>query len=268
MTDRISRGAFVAFAFLTAWLVPMAAHAETPIVEPAGQELAENLGGRPTWIAILITITWGLTRLIKDPSVPINIPPRWRPALALGLAMLVGGLEAIARAGLTWPAFAEGLQSGFIAGSGAIVVQELVVRWMLGGKTEPGSPPAVPPSASGLLAFVLVLALGSTACGPSAIVRGTDVANAAAKTINSTEPILTKRCTEGMKAVKTEADFAQLDAFCMPAFSSWEALRLAHVGLQAALTVAASGDMSKLPGAIVAVTTASVKLVTQIGGAK
>lgn len=86
----------------------------------------------------------------------ISVPPRIRPLVALGLALLAGGLEAMVRGGLTWQAFSEGLQNGFMAAGGAVyLIQEVFVRGILNGKTEP------PPSAV-LLAVLFFAGCGNT----------------------------------------------------------------------------------------------------------
>lgn len=266
------------WAFVIATCTPVVAlAAETPIVDPAARELAPNLATRGSWIALLAVLCWAAMRFIKDPRLPIPVPAqRWRPLIVLGLALAAGAIEGLVRSATPEGLF-EGLQNGFMAAGGSIfLLQEVIVRSIMGGRTEPptvappsstaDSAPKSPPPMPGAARVMMIAALlFVTACTERDIIRGTEVANMAAKQINAAEPVLTKKCTEGMRAVKNETEFQKLDAFCTPAFATWEALRISHIGLQTALTLAASGDLSKIPGAILAVTAASVRLAKTVG---
>ncbi len=149
-----------AWAFVLAACTPILAYAETPVVDDAGRELGENLSGRPLWITVLAGVVWLLVRFAKDPATPGIVPPRWRPLLALALALVIGGLESIVRSGLTWPAFMEGLQNGFMAAGGAVfLLQEVFIRGLLGGKTEP--PPGPAPSAKTGTGAVTTIFMGA-----------------------------------------------------------------------------------------------------------
>lgn len=281
--------AFVWIAFSVTLLVPSGAHAAEHVDMFGGAgSLAEFWGPAGLGIHLLI-------RFLKDPRVAERIgrliPKTWGPpVVAIVLGQAAAGL-LMWRTGVDWRV---AVMAGVFAGGEAILVHVLAIDVVRKGaevawpKDEPTpEPPKNPPPGSGLrdaptptvevaggplpplarsmLCFAFVFAL---ACSPSDIVRGTTVANFAARQINAAEPVLTKKCTAGMDKVKTAEAFDKLEAWCDPAFGTWESARLAHVGLEAALQLAASGDVARLPGAIIAMTGAGLKLAQTMGALK
>lgn len=98
------------------------------------------------WIPLAALLVGLLVRLSKS-DVPIpgwNIPAKYRPALALGLGMVGGVLDAIV-AGKPWKvAVAEGL----FAASLAILGHTIGIEALRGGR-EIGGPPKDPPAGGG-----------------------------------------------------------------------------------------------------------------------
>lgn len=75
-----------------------------------------------------------VVRLLKSDTVlPINIPPKYRLWLALGLGVVAGVLDKAAQ-GIDWPTAIVG---GLVAGGMAVIGHDGIVESLRGGKEIP-----------------------------------------------------------------------------------------------------------------------------------
>lgn len=126
-------------------------------------EISQNVQTHYGWIGLIGLLIGLIVRIVKDPKIPIPLPPRARPVLALVLGVVMGALESIA-GGRSWQ---DALYSGAMAGIVAILVHVFGIESVMGGKEvplpflalgrpAPGSTPKPPPLPC-LVAFGLVL---------------------------------------------------------------------------------------------------------------
>jgi hypothetical protein len=106
------------------------------------------------WIPLSALVVWMVVRLLKsDTKIPVDIPPRWRPVLAVVLGVAASSLDKIAEGGDWRKVAPEGLAVGVIA----ILVQVFGVDVLRGGKdvAVPKAlskyPPPPPPGTPGVL---------------------------------------------------------------------------------------------------------------------
>jgi hypothetical protein len=86
------------------------------------------------WVAVSAIVIGFAVRLIKsDTKIPINIPPRARIWLALGLGVLAGVLEKVAT-GATWT---KALADGLVAALLAVTSHEAIIASLRSGKELP-----------------------------------------------------------------------------------------------------------------------------------
>lgn len=269
----MNRVILTAWAFVVATCTPvMALAAEVPIVDDAGREMGENVATRPVWLTALILLTWLAVKAWKHPALPGWISPRWRPVAAFGIAILGGVTESLIRSRSS-DAFFEGLQNGILAGFGAIGLQELGMRSLANGKGDAGGPkpepPTTPPPTIATMALLCLALMGCA--GTSPLVAGAEAHKHATKTVDAAAPILREKCVEPMqRAAALEDATARRDAAvkvatrCDVPVASYEQARTAVVVLGAALTAAATGDLSRLPAAVASAGEAAVKLAMAI----
>ena len=114
-----------------------------------------DLAMQHKWIALSALLIGFVIRLLKsDTKLPVDIPPRYRVWVALGLGIAAGVLDNVAN-GTPWKtAIIGGLSAAMVAitGHGAIVGslrggKEFVVPGMMkpGVPPGPGKPPSMPP---------------------------------------------------------------------------------------------------------------------------
>jgi membrane associated rhomboid family serine protease len=72
----------------------------------------------------------GAVRVIKSDRIPINVPPAWRPVLAVALGLIGGGFAAAA----TGTPAKEAILGGLGAGAVAIVGHVIGVEWLRNGR--------------------------------------------------------------------------------------------------------------------------------------
>lgn len=132
------------------------------------------------WPIVAAFVVGAIVRLVKSDKVPVNVPSRWRPLLALALGVLSGAAEAVI-AGTQWPdALLGGVISALVASGG----HEVIIEAIRGGR-EVGAPPAPP------AAMVLLLVLAPTLHGCGASMKDAAAALNAANTIaTAAEPCL------------------------------------------------------------------------------
>jgi len=106
------------------------------------------------WMAVAALVVFSLVRLMKpDTKLPINIPSRWRPVIAVVLGEASMAIYQAAIGGLTWK---QGLAGGAIVGVGAIMAHVFGVDVLGKGKDVPlpkalsiRPPPPPPPPPAG-----------------------------------------------------------------------------------------------------------------------
>lgn len=106
-------------------------------------------------VAIAAVTVWALIAIVKRPEVPIPLPPRARPFLALGLGQVYGVLEAVV-GGMAWR---SALLRGLVVACAAIAAHEIASK-----AKGPTDPPSVPPVV--MSSLVLAMALLLTSCTP------------------------------------------------------------------------------------------------------
>lgn len=125
------------------------------------QELLQQIIARK-WVAVAAIVIGIIVRLLKsDTKIPIDIPPRLRPWLAIGLGAAAGALDKLTNVDkVTWTtALLEGVTAAVVAiVSHTLVIQsardgkELNVPGLIKENTPPGpgAPPTLPPKGSDL----------------------------------------------------------------------------------------------------------------------
>lgn len=82
------------------------------------------------WVPLLTLLVGLVVRLLKaDTRLPITIPPRVRPWLAIALGLAAGVLERVAT-GVSW---SRAVLDGLVAGLLPMLGHDLVVEWMRAG---------------------------------------------------------------------------------------------------------------------------------------
>lgn len=118
-------------------------------------KLAKMLAEKHPWPVVALFAIGLLIRLMKsDTTIPIDIPPRYRIWVALGLGLVSAVLERLV---LKTP-MGEALAGGFASWIGAVMTQNVVIDSLRGGKEivipglikpgvppGPGKPPSIPP---------------------------------------------------------------------------------------------------------------------------
>jgi hypothetical protein len=166
-----------------------------------------------------------LVRVVKDERIPIPITPRWRPALAVGLGVLVVLSEALL-SGASW---AEAGEVGAGAAVGAILLHVFGIEVLRGGKELPipglanrNGPPAPP---AGLAMFALVLLLSGCAelAKPARqIDRGIEILTV---DVPQSEPAALKLQKRALVSCKDEACVSEVEAEGKPLFDMYEGVR-------------------------------------------
>ena len=111
------------------------------------------------WPIVAAVVIGGLVRMVKSDAIPINVPARWRPVLALGLGLASGACDAIIR-GTSWQeALGMGLLSSFVAMGG----HDVLIHAMRDGE-EVSAPKA---GGGALVLIVAVLSAALSGCGAS-----------------------------------------------------------------------------------------------------
>ena len=86
------------------------------------------------WIAVSAVVIGAIVRLSKeDTIVPIDVPAKWRPLLAIALGQISAVLEHLA-AGAPWGA---AIVDGILASVVAILGHEWIVERLLGDRAMP-----------------------------------------------------------------------------------------------------------------------------------
>jgi len=89
-----------------------------------------QLANENKWWAVAALAIGFAIRALKSDRVPFDIPPKWRPWLAMALGMAAGVVDKI-EAGAPWK---NALTGGFVAGLAAISGHQLFVESVRGGR--------------------------------------------------------------------------------------------------------------------------------------
>jgi hypothetical protein len=255
-------------------------------MDPISDTIQES-ASRGGYAAIAALIVWASIAVIKRDDVPIPLPPRYRPLLALALGQVYAVLETVV-GGMPWGA---AVVRGLVVAAGAIAVHEVGSK--VRAPAEAVKPPSVPPPMPPLLLLCLALAgcVPLLGCGSPlrALIVTTDAAAVAGE---AARPILREACTEpaealvrrldaadragnvdAARAVRVEA--AALAEHCDPAAAGLALLLRLHAAARAAIVAyhATGGPPPGLAGIVVSLAQASMDLGLAIskvgkGGAK
>lgn len=123
------------------------------------------------WPIVAAVVIGGLVRMVKSDAIPITVPARWRPVLALGLGLASGACDAIIR-GTDWhEALGMGLLSSFVAMGG----HDVLIEALRGGAEV--SAPKAGGGALALIVAVLSAALSGCAGGLQDAANALNAAN-------------------------------------------------------------------------------------------
>jgi hypothetical protein len=241
------------------------------------------------WPMVAAALIWMVVRALKSERIPLDVPARARPWVALGLGVIAGACESV----LGGVPLGDALLAGLGAGLAASGLHESLVESLRHGR-EPLSipPPALvdapresrrppprsdddddmpkaPPKIVTLSIVVLWVAAcsGIAGCGMSPVSSAIVVANASRDAGEVAREELETRCVEGYRAAGDLADVARLDATCLPLRDAYRGLRGAHLALVTAIQVAqVRGDVAALGAAVAATVQASELVADAVAG--
>lgn len=165
------------------------------------------------WPIVAAVVIGGLVRMVKSDAIPINVPARWRPVLALGLGLASGACDAIIR-GTSWQeALGMGLLSSFVAMGG----HDVLIEALRGGAEV--SAPKAGGGAAVFIVAVLSAALSGCAGGlqdaATALNAADDIATEAQPCLAAERKRLLEQCGVDLVCQETvKARFAEIaDAY-------------------------------------------------------
>lgn len=204
-------------------------------------ESIQESASRGEYAAVAALVVWALVALVKRPDIPIPLPPRARPLLALGLGQVYAVLEAVV-GGMPWGA---AIVRGLVVAAGAIAAHEVGSKLRSAPAEKPPSlPPPMPPLL--LLAFLAgcVPILGCA----SPLETAVQVQHAGAAAIEHGGEELQERCTDPLVSIaalptleERQAAAAPIREVCDPARMAYGSARAAHVLLSATLAALVGG---------------------------
>jgi hypothetical protein len=109
------------------------------------QQLLDLILANKWWAVAALVVGFAVRMVKSDGPLPITIPPRWRPWLAMILGALAATFEKV-NAGISWKqALAGGLLAALLAiGGHQLVIESVRNGQELGG--EPKKPDPKPPA--------------------------------------------------------------------------------------------------------------------------
>lgn len=160
------------------------------------------------WLAILALLVWCTVAFLKSDHVPVFIPPRARPILALVLGQVFAGLTAV-MGGMSWPA---ALATGLLATMSAIGVQEIKNALK---PSKPLEPPTGPVATSGVVVLALLAFAALTGCGlpakvETALEASRDVAVFAESCAVEAQGLALDRCETEVCRAEVKAAFVPI----------------------------------------------------------
>lgn len=200
------------------------------------EEAAKNYGV-PGLIALAVML---VVQLVKSDKIPIDIPPRARPWVAMGLALASAIAAGIAQ-GL--PA-GQAISQGLIAGLSSIGLFETAATVK---KKDDGTPPS---SSAGPLIGGMLFALLAFGCSATKVVNtAIDAANIAAERETQAAPLLDRWCTKPLLALSKQPEGeardkeqATIEKRCDPPELAYREVRMLHARVTALHDAAASGE--------------------------
>lgn len=252
-------------------------------MDPISDTIQES-ASRGGYAALAAILVWACVAVIKRDDVPIPLPPRYRPLLAVALGQVYAALEAMV-GGMPWGA---AVVRGLVVAAGAIGAHEVASKV----RSEPAvKPPSVPPPMPPMLLLCLLLAGCVPLLGCASPLRALIVTtDAAAVAGEAARPILREACTEpaealvrrldaadkagnvdAARAVRVEA--AALAEHCDPAAAGLRLLLKLHAAARAAIVAyhATGAAPPGLAGIVVELASASMDLgqaLARVGGGK
>lgn len=175
---------------------------------PEIDQSLQDSAGRGSYAALAALLVWALIAVLKRDDVPIPLPPRARPFVALALGQVYGVLEAVV-GGMPWRA---AVLRGLVVAVSAIGLHEVVSKARPAG--EPSSTPKPPPLP--LLALTLALAgcAGQKAQLESALEATRDIAAVAHPCLVAQQEQLVEQCQDEACKAKVRESFEPIaDAF-------------------------------------------------------
>ncbi len=210
-------------------------------MDPISDTIQES-ASRGGYAAIAALIVWASIAVIKRDDVPIPLPPRYRPLLALALGQVYAVLETVV-GGMPWGA---AVVRGLVVAAGAIAVHEVGSK--VRAPAEAVKPPSVPPPMPPLLLLGLALAGCVPLLGCSPLETAIQVQHAGAAAIQHGGEELQERCTDRLvplAELPTQAErmaaAAPIREVCDPARLAYGSARASHVLLSATLAALAGG---------------------------
>lgn len=196
---------------------------------------------RGGYAAIAAIAIWAIIALVKRDDIPIPLPPRARPLLALALGQVYAVLEAVV-GGMPWGA---AVVRGLVVAAGAIATHEVGSKLRA---PEVVKPPSVPPPMPPLLLLVFLAGcVPLLGCG-SPLEQAVQVQHAGAAAIEHGGEELQERCTDRLVPLadlptlaERQAAAAPIREVCDPARMAYGSARAAHVLLSATLAALAGG---------------------------
>ncbi len=210
-------------------------------MDPINTSIQES-AARGGYAALAAIVVWAVIAIVKRDDVPIPLPPRYRPLLALALGQVYAVLEAVV-GGMPWGA---AIVRGLVVAAGAVAMHEVGSKLRAAPAVKP---PSVPPPMPPLL--VLLLALGG--CVPllgcaSPLEAAVQVQHAGAAAIEHGGEELQERCTDRLVPLaelptlaERQAAAAPIREVCDPARMAYGSARASHVLLSATLAALAGG---------------------------
>lgn len=231
-------------------------------MEQIDSTLVES-ASKGSWVAVAALVTWALIAAMKSDRIPINIPPRARPIIALVLGQVFAVLSAV-MGGVSWPA---AVVSGVAAAAFAIAGQEI------GSAAKPTiakiPPPSVPlATIGGFLLLCLVLMVLGVGCGLSPRHVAAESALGVTDVLEEAEPQIRSQCLLPYAyAVKVDdrASMASIDEECAPKIAAYDGARSLVVATRLALSLDDLDELKRLGPELLA---AGQRLLALIGGGR
>lgn len=207
------------------------------------------------WVALAAILIGLLVRLLKDDTstIPVVVPAKWRPWLALGLGLVAGALDRVAT-GTPW---GEALIAGAIAGLLPVVGHQYLIESLRGGQELGGvKPEAPPPQSSGgngnsprvppmpLLMLCLAFLLALTGC-PKEPQTPREMARGYLAVMGMAAQSGVHACAQSAEAMKAAGnpDWKPLATECADAY---DVAKAALFGVEAALDTWEEADARRL----------------------
>lgn len=140
-------------------IVPWVAHAQAGVPATVDEVVRQTGQHEGTWIPVAAIVIWLIVQIVKQPQIPIPLPPYARPLIAVVLGQVYGlVIEGVVN-GQTWMV---AILRGLLAAGLPVFLHEVGS----GAATAIKKGPAIPPGAASLF-LMLVLGGASAGCAAS-----------------------------------------------------------------------------------------------------